>query len=185
VRSSGQSDIYIKEIGGGKARNLTQTKDWNEIIPHWSQDGKYLYFGSKETGIFQIWKAPSDGSSDPIQVTKNGGWAGWESSDGKWLFIFKEDRTWWQMPVEGGEETELDRQTRASFRETEIGIFQVETTGTNNFLEFFNFETDEVTNVVELGSGIIGGTQLSPDRNWILFTKRNNEGDIKVIENFK
>ena len=53
----GRADIYVISADGGLPRRLT-TEGSGELIPSWSRDGKWIYFPSNRTGIFQVWKAP-------------------------------------------------------------------------------------------------------------------------------
>jgi hypothetical protein len=79
------------------------------VLPSWSSDGRWLYFGSDRTGRLEIWKQPVEGGT-AIQVTRNGGALSAESEDGGVLYFAKRvARGWaqglWRIPVEGGEET--------------------------------------------------------------------------------
>ena len=104
----GNADIYVISADGGSPRPLTT--EWSEeLIPSWSRDGKWIYFSSNRTGIFQVWKAPAAGG-EAVQVTKKGGFVGFESPDGQFVFYAKPEGSprdpaaVWRVPAEGGEE---------------------------------------------------------------------------------
>lgn len=78
-------------------------------IPRYSRDGKWIYFGSRRTGRFEIWKIPSVGG-EPVQVTRNGGYTAEESPDGACLYFTHDDSTrtaLMKMPSAGGPETQV------------------------------------------------------------------------------
>jgi hypothetical protein len=72
---------------GDSARRLT-TDDANEVVPHWSRDGRSIYYASNASGVYEIWKKALDGGS-AVQVTHNGGYSAQESFDGKMLYFTK------------------------------------------------------------------------------------------------
>jgi len=54
-----------------------------------------------------VWKAPVNAGGSATKVTRDGGFAPVESSDGKFVYYLKgiESRSIWRVRVEGGEET--------------------------------------------------------------------------------
>jgi Tol biopolymer transport system component len=105
TRPRGNADIYIVRADGSQLRQLT-TNPFGQVVPSWSADGKSVYYASNETGSWQVWRQDVNGGS-PSQVTKRGGFAGFESADGKWVYYAKGNATRgiWRVPVQGGEET--------------------------------------------------------------------------------
>jgi Tol biopolymer transport system component len=83
-RLEGHSDIFVINAEGGSPHRLT-TELFDNELPTWSRDGHWIYFTSEQAGRPQIWKVPAEGAA--VQVTKNGGWGGFEGSDGKSLYI--------------------------------------------------------------------------------------------------
>ena len=55
-------------------------------ISSWSHDGSSIYFASKRTGRFEIWRAPTD-TGTAVQITRNGGYAAFESPNGETLYF--------------------------------------------------------------------------------------------------
>ncbi len=56
----------------GITKRLTQTTGVHDRDVAWSPDGKYIAFISDRTGEDEIWLVNQDGSSEPVQITKNG-----------------------------------------------------------------------------------------------------------------
>jgi Tol biopolymer transport system component/predicted Ser/Thr protein kinase len=98
--AGGQYDIWVVSADGGKPHRMTSdpTNDGN---PSWSRDGKWIYFDSARVGEQQVFKLPASGG-EAIQVTKDGGFAPFESPDGKFLYYTKAlaDTSLWKMPLE-------------------------------------------------------------------------------------
>ena len=53
-------DVYVISAEGGPARRLTNDPA-EDIVPSWSRDGRWIYFGSNRTFAYEIWKAPAEG----------------------------------------------------------------------------------------------------------------------------
>lgn len=86
ARPKGHADIFVIPRTGGEPRQLTD-RDGDDLAPSWSQDGRFLYFGSARSGDWQVWRVAVDGQSEPEQVTKDGGFAAFESHDGAALYF--------------------------------------------------------------------------------------------------
>ena len=87
-RLGGQADLYVISVNGGQPRRLTYDTS-NEDLPSWSRDGLWVYFHSDRNGSSQVWKMPSNGVEEPIQVTHTGGLAAFESVDGQFVYYSK------------------------------------------------------------------------------------------------
>ena len=68
-------------------RRVTRSEA-EDVVPSWSSDGAWIYFASNRTGAWQVWRAPSSGGLEE-QVTRNGGFAAFESPDGQYLYYAK------------------------------------------------------------------------------------------------
>ena len=77
-------------------------------MPSWSRDGLWIYFASDRDGTWQVWKMPSTGGP-AVQVMHYGGYAAFESPDGKFLYYAKGPNVsgLWRLPTRGGEESEV------------------------------------------------------------------------------
>ena len=188
-RKEGHSDIYVIKAEGGSARRLT-TEPFENNVPSWSRDGRWIYFGSNRSGTGQIWKMPAQGGR-ATQVTKQGGFAALESTDGTFLYYIKAATgPIWRMPVDGGEETLiLDRKIAWShWRVMEKGICFLDWGATPPEIDFFDGVTHDSKQIatVDREKGIWGGFAVSPDGRWILFARVDQiDSEIMLVENFR
>lgn len=102
---NGNRDVYAVPAAGGQLRRLTREES-EEGRPSWSRDGNWIWFRSNRSGRAEIWKVPSAGIGPPRRMTVHGGYEGFESPDGRWLYFAKDRRNagLWRIPVDGGAE---------------------------------------------------------------------------------
>jgi Tol biopolymer transport system component/DNA-binding winged helix-turn-helix (wHTH) protein len=102
-RVDDRSHIFVMSSDGRNKRTLT-SGPFNDIIPNWSRDARWIYFGSKRNGCWQAWKV-STSSGEIVQVTRDGGFVAAESYDGRWVYYTKYALPGlWRQPVNGGNE---------------------------------------------------------------------------------
>lgn len=192
--TAGNPDIYVISSEGGPPRRLT-TDPVEDVAPSWSRDGRWVYFGSTRGGSMQIWKAPAAGGQ-AVQVTREGGFEGFESPDGKSLYYAKGRSIpgIWQVPIEGGEERlVLDHHQAGLWRYWRVadqGIYFVTAaTPGPSLLEFFSFATGQVSEVARLERApekYTPGLAVSPDGRHLLCVWQDRSGsDLMMVENFR
>jgi eukaryotic-like serine/threonine-protein kinase len=189
--AAGQRDIYIVDSEGGKPRRLTEDGT-DEVRPSWSRDGNWIYFGSNRTGDWQLWKTPAEGRGQPVQVTREGGREGFESSDGRFVYYTKGFGITgiWKIPVTGGEETAVVNEAlQGLWALLDKGIYFVNPQGVPRpTIEFFNFATNRSTRVAEVQKDlqlVYPSLAVSPDGRALLYVQADSlESDIMVVENF-
>jgi dipeptidyl aminopeptidase/acylaminoacyl peptidase len=62
------SSLYLAAVDGSVVRRLT-THDANDTQPHWSRDGKSIYFVSTRSGSSQVWRI-AVGGGEAEQITR-------------------------------------------------------------------------------------------------------------------
>jgi Tol biopolymer transport system component len=196
-RQSGNGDVYRISVEGGKPARLTPEAS-NEVLPSWSHDGSSLYFASDRTGSWQIWRQPLAGGT-AVRMTANGGFAAFESPDGKWLYYSKGDKTdgVWRIPVEppGAPETlVLDAVAGpmwGNWVATDKGIYFIDRpkAPAHSAIRYFEFATKaarllaELTQVPAISDA---GLAVSPDESRILFSQVDRYGsDMFLVSGFK
>jgi len=182
--------IFTVDASGGSPRPLVQDR-FNNPVPSWSRDGRWVYFPSDRSGDWQVWKVPAEGG-DPVQVTKQGGFATWEASDG-YLYYAKnryENPELWRIPVGGGAEAPVYPPVRpldwAAWTVVEKGILYVDrgTTGqpTLNLLDFSSLHVTHL-GVLEKSTFWLGA---SADGKTAVFDQAGkSENHIMMLENFR
>jgi Tol biopolymer transport system component len=180
-----RSGIYTISVEGGSPLKIT-----NEgYSPRYSSDGNWIYFNSVKSGVWQIWKIPSLGG-ESIQVTNKGGYIAYESQDGKWIYYSKYDTTnIWKKSLREGVETLVLNCNLASWLDwslVENGIYYIKLTENgNSVIYFYNFTTENIAEIAEIGKEYIFCLSVSSDQHWILYSQRDQaESDIILLENF-
>jgi Tol biopolymer transport system component/DNA-binding winged helix-turn-helix (wHTH) protein len=191
-RAPGNAEIYAMDSRGGSMRRLTNEAS-TDVIPSWSRDGRWIYFASERGGDWQVWKMPSAGGN-AVQVTRHGGYGGFESLDGKFLYYAKGATVpgLWRVPTAGGEETEVIGSLEPGYWGywdiVENGIYYLNTTA-NPGIVFFDFNTHRTTRLFDLENRPARestGVGISPDGKTILYTQLDAlSRDIVLVENFR
>jgi Tol biopolymer transport system component len=187
----GHRDIYVVGAQGGKPRRLN-SDDFDNVRPSWSRDGQWIYFGSNRSGDWQLWKAPA-GGGQPVQVTKQGGREGFESTDGRVVYYTKGFGLsgLWKISTEGGQETEVvDGPHQGFWALLDQGVYFVNPDATPNAtIEYFNFTTNRKTKVAEIEKNlqlVYPSLAVSPDGQSLLFVQSDSfESDIMLVEGFQ
>jgi Tol biopolymer transport system component len=182
----GPFQVYVIGTNGGTPKRLTETAQGN-VIPSWSRDSRWVYFGSVRDGGTEIWKAPA-GGGPAVQVTPKGLVAA-ESPDGRSLYyLTRDDGELWQKPLDGGTARKLiDKVLQRNFAVTEQGIYYAPADpGSGWSLHFLNLAKGTDTRIAEFTKPAGGGLSLSPDRRTLLYTQIDDEGsDLMLVENFR
>jgi len=185
-------DVYIVSADGGNPHQMTSTGI--NFAASWSREGKWIYFASDRSGQFQCWKMPSQGGP-AIQITRQGGYGGLESADGRYLYYAKAftPADLWQVPVQGGEEKPVHPGVSAfrvpwNFAVTAEGIY---TTAVENALigfrlQRYNVATGMIETLGRVPKPFGRSMAVSPDGRWLLFQDLpTRHGDVMLVENFR
>ena len=191
-RAPGNAEIFVVTAQGGSPRRLTSEPS-SDVVPSWSRDGRWIYFASDRTGRDEVWKMPSTGGS-PVQVTRHGGFAAFESTDGRFLYYAKGMTVpgLWRIPTNGGEEVEIIGSLEAGhwgyWAVVENGIYYLDTTA-KPAIVFLDVKTSRTTRVFDLQNRPATqapGLAVSPDKKTILYTQLDAlSRDIMLVENFR
>jgi DNA-binding winged helix-turn-helix (wHTH) protein len=148
------SRVYVVSATGAPVTAPIEA-NMESFVPRWSRDGKWIYMA----GDSQVWKVALAGGP-AVQMTHSGGFAAYESYDGKTLYYAKTRDEYpevWEMPVSGGAEKLLSPLLRpsswANWTVTESGILYLNRdAGETYSVEFYDFATRGVRPVTTLQS---------------------------------
>jgi Tol biopolymer transport system component len=171
----GKLSAYVTKAEGGQAKRLT------EDVDDWSRDGKWIYFGSKRSGEYQLWKRPVDGGN-AVQVTRKGygaaegtdiGGDAVEATDGKFVYYLKGGGAW-RVPIQGGEETQVLKSVfNNNFAVVDQGIYFIPSSERPS-IQFLSFATGKVVTIARIGEQEPDwGFTVSPDGRWLLYLSTN------------
>jgi Tol biopolymer transport system component len=189
LNEQGRWNIKIVEANGGQPRQLTNGP-FNNHVPNWSHDGKWIYFTSDRTGRPEIWREPAAGGTAE-QVTGDGGYVAVESPDGALLYYTKigiyEGVPLYVRPLAGGEEREvLEHVMARGFAVFRDGIYYLDSTGTlTSEIRFYDFDKGRSRTVGAIDGQLGLGLSVSPDRKTFLFSRILTGSDLIMIENFQ
>jgi Tol biopolymer transport system component len=177
---------------GGTPRQLTTGKSENNV-PSWSRDGQWIYFSSNRTGVFQMYKMPAEGGQE-IQITTKGGFAAFESHDGKYLYYAEKNNQSRIMraPLAGGEAQSVDAHLSdllwCMWKLTDKGIYFIkQDTVKQGEICFYNFSTQQTRQIAVTEKSIYpySGIDVSPDGQSLLYSQVDRiESDIMLMQNF-
>lgn len=198
-RASGRSKIYTIRADGTDQQCLTCGGiDFEDVVPSWSQDGRWIYFASNRTGDWQVWKGDLNGR-EVIQVTRHGGYAAFESLDGTWLYYAKGPsvKGLWRIPSVGGKEAVMVKSLSpglwSHWAVCENGIIFVDFANSNltppAVIKLLNVVDGSVTELATLDSrfGVrYPGISVSRDGRSVVYTQTDQVlSDIMLVEGFK
>jgi len=184
-------DIYVISADGGQPRRVT-THPARDTVPSWSRDGRWIYFTSNRTGRTEIWKVPP-GGGDEVQVTRQGGFYGWECPDGEWVYYAKHwewPTAVWKVPVAGGEEIQVFDGLSGwpNFALADEGIYYAAGTPLAGSFSIclFRFATGRSVTLATIERPLWWGLSVSPSRRHVLCTLVEQWGsDLMLVENFR
>src|SRR5581483_7680609 len=189
LNEQGRWNIKVVEANGGQPRQLT-SGPFNNHVPNWSHDGKWIYFTSDRTGRPEIWREPATGGTAE-QVTRSGGYVAVESPDGASLYYTKtgiyEGVPLYARSLAGGEEREvLEHVMARGFAVFRDGIYYLDSAGPlRSEIRFYDFGKGRSQTVGAIDGRLGLGLSVSPDRKTFLFSRILTGSDLMMIENFQ
>jgi len=186
-RVEGHSDIFVISADGGSPRRLTSEPYDNEL-PSWSHDGRWIYFSSDRSGSMETWKVPPEGGI-AVRVSRTGALNPLESSDGQFLYYYR-NGTIWQSDLNGENESRVvDVPGWSNFRLVRNAIWFLDDSITPARLGVFDLSRRQATSLRPLNVGPYvpanRGFDVSADGRAVLYTRMDSvESDIMLVENF-
>ena len=174
---------------GGLPLPLTRDASDN-VNASCSRDGKWIYFTSNRSGQWQVWKMSSTGG-EALQLTKQGGFRGFESADAKFIYYAKtsSDPDIWRVQSSGGQESPVSPQLPLRrWRDWALvdGMFFFrDRSAPHPVLRFFDFAKASVRDVTKLEKP---GEWISApaDGKFVLYDQFDHEeSNMMLLENFR
>jgi dipeptidyl aminopeptidase/acylaminoacyl peptidase len=165
---------------------------WDEMMPAWSRDGRWIYYASAREATVQIWRKPVAGGV-ATQITRNGGGEAKESADGSKLYYTRSNMGIFQLPVDGGEEAPVpglvSAQPSRHWTVTKRGIYFLNCDKTScpvSVLEFASGKIKAVTTFDKALAYLTPSLAVSADDRWLLHSHLDETGsDLMLLENAK
>ena len=166
---------------------------YENFVPRWFHDGRSIYFTSKRSGRFEVWRVAVHAGTEE-QVTRNGGYIALESTDGKKLYYTLSDNgsegLYAKSLPDGGEVQAINENVVARglavFRD---GVYYLHRVAPDTFeIHFHEFPSGVVQVIGKIESPLDGasGLAVSPDRKTFLYSiVVRPESDLMLIENFR
>jgi len=196
-RPGGNPDIYVVSANGGPPRRVTSSP-YEDVVPSWSRDGRFIYFASNRSGSWQVWKVAADTVAEqnpPRQLTQHGGFAAFESLDGKTVFYAKgrDVPGLWEVPATGGEERCVIPSLAAGYwgywGVAKSGLFFVRPLQEKAEIDAYDFVSRRIRRVALLDRDLpFADSGFSVDRSGTKFLYSevdNSTSDIMLVENFR
>ncbi|MGB7462735.1 MAG: hypothetical protein WBW14_07555, partial [Candidatus Acidiferrum sp.] len=185
-------EIYVADVAERKPRKLV-TNITNAVRPHWSRDGKWIYFRALEPGRTGVYRCPSSGG-DAVALSKDPDGIGpQESFDGKTVYFASHEKEVTLKKValqaQPGAESEVDGLPHVSgsnlWALSPGGIYFVAAEAPRS-LRYFDFATGQIRPVFEMDNNFGGALSVSPDGRWILYSQAGEtNSDIMLVDHFQ
>ena len=184
-------EIDVADVAERKPRKLV-TNISGAFRPHWSRDGKWIYFSSNEPGRAGVYRCPASGGDAILLSQAIDGASPQESFDGKTVYFASHDTALplKKVPVPGqpGTESEVAGLPRLSDPDlwtlSPGGIYFVPADAPRS-LRYLDFASKQIRPIFEVDKGFGGGLSVSPDGRWILYSQdRSVTGDIMLVDHF-
>jgi Tol biopolymer transport system component len=184
----GQLAVQTVSAEGGRPRVLA-----HGYTPSWSHDGRWIYFGTRQSGRSEVWRVSAAGG-DPVRVVEGSGPL--ESADGRTLYfrrVFASGVLTARSLETGAEQDVLDSLAGlgAQYFPVEDGIYYVaRPNAAMPFaleLRFLNSATGTMTTLTRFQARTGFGLTVSPDRKTILYsgTKPTDGSDLVLLRDFR
>jgi Tol biopolymer transport system component len=191
-RPDRRSHIFVMDADGRGQHNVSGDR-FEQQVPSWSQNGRWIYYTANNTGEWQVWRR-NLASGVEEQITRHGGYAAFESLDGKRLYYSKfETAGLWTMPTRGGPEEKITDALHhgfwGHFAVSEPGLYFLDADAKEGpTIFFYDFRTRGTAPVVKLNKVPLpwsASLACSRDGRRIYFAQHRLTSSITLAENFQ
>jgi Tol biopolymer transport system component len=184
-------EIFVADVAERKPRKLV-TNITNVARPHWSRDGKWIYFISNGSGGMGVYRCLASGGDAVLLAKDTEAINPRESLDGKTVyFANNHDKSTLKkiaLPAQPGTGSIVDGMPRIRVAElwtlSQAGIYFVPDEAPRS-LRYFDFATRQVRPIFEVDKDFSGGPSISPDGRWIMYSLFGDvSSDIMLVDHF-
>jgi Tol biopolymer transport system component len=184
-------EIYVADVAERVPRRLV-TNISSAVQPHWSRDGKWIYFSSGEPASMGVYRCPASGGEAVLLAKDVDGFGPRESFDGKTVyFASPEDKSTLKKVAllgQPGTESEVNGLPRLNdagdWSLSSGGIYFVPADAPRS-LRYFDFASKQIRPIFEADKDFGGGLSVSPDGRWIMYSLVGDEtSDIMIVDHF-
>jgi Tol biopolymer transport system component len=163
------------------------------VQPHWSRDGKWIYFSSGEPARMGVYRCPASGGEAVLLSKDINGLGPRESFDGKTVYFASRDTrsTLKKVALPGppGTESEVDGLPHLSgaggWTLSPGGIYFVPADAPRS-LRYFDFASKQIRPIFEADKDLGSGLSISPNGRWIMYSLVGDENsDIMLVDHFQ
>ncbi|OVE78767.1 hypothetical protein BVY01_04485 [bacterium I07] len=173
-------DIILLDFLTNEEKIITDS-EYDDKVPCWSADGKWIIFSSNRSGNWEIWKKSLENNSD-IQLTYQGGDYPALSPDGKWIFYTRE-RDIYKTSIDGGQESYVFKDDGSEWFLDKAGIYFFDQSTDTCNLCFLHFDSNTIKVIAELGGARLWGWGRVKSGNYIYFSHLEQlESNIMMVE---
>jgi Tol biopolymer transport system component len=186
-RLNGVGAIFVVSSSGGGPTVISGGQA-HSVVPTWSHDGQWIYFGSTRSGRMEVWRMRPDGTAAE-QITANGGFAAEDSPDGESIYYTKSrtaETGLWRMSLKTREETKIapavqDRSFAVAHKGAYFGTPNPDYSKTLIF--FLPFTGGGPVPVATLPKAIGFGLTVRPDGKEMMFGLPGaQQGELMLVE---
>jgi Tol biopolymer transport system component len=186
ARVNGHSKVLVMGADGSKPVPI-ETNEFEDRMPSWSRDGRYIYFNSDRSGTIALWKKPRAGGQAEA-VSGVTAFQSMEASSGAALFFDAGGAGIWKSSLDGSDRT-LPAQLahvwpRLNWTVSSRGIYFADNSRDAERVWFYSFLGGEVTSIGKADKSLVMDTpslSVSPDERWLLYAQQEHVGSDIVI----
>jgi Tol biopolymer transport system component len=183
-------EISVADVAERKPRKLV-TSISDAIRPHWSRDGKWLYFRAEEPGRMGVYRCPASGGDAVLLAKDFDAINPREALDGKAAyFASNHDKSTLRkvsllaLPGTASEVDGLPRVSHAGLWALSPGGIYFVPAEAPRSLRYFDFATRQIRPMFEVDKDLGSGLSVSPDGRWILYSLVDVNSDIMLVDHF-
>jgi Tol biopolymer transport system component len=184
------ADIFTIDVGTREKRRITYG-DADDVVPSFSRDGRSIYFASNRVGGWQVFRVAVGGGEEQ-QVTRQGGFAAFESPDGAAVFYTRYNLPGlFRVPRGGGPERQILDRPRCwgHWTVSANGLYVLDAREDQEprleFLDFFGNGLREIATLEQRPPCAESSLASSPDGRFLLYVGVEEGSDLARLDGLR